>query len=221
MVFAVLIVACLVYLGVRFVQADGGPGDRARAVFGADGGTADNAAEREKVMSQANQFVLRLNTYGPEDLGADLKLTGYAELVGEVISPKFKAAFEEEGLPLAEATVNQAGYARKADVFATGVETMDADSASVLVAGAFRSSYPDSNSEGRVELDPQPFRLQVKMVKIDGVWLADDMTPLTGEDPKDEFLPIPGTTDAPTDGQTDGQTDGPTSSPTTGAGEGQ
>ena len=30
-------------------------------------------------------------------------------------------------------------------------------------------------------LEPSPFRVSVKMVKIDGEWLVDDFTPLTGE----------------------------------------
>lgn len=206
-----VVVGCLITLGIRIADAGS-----VSAAFGAAAESAPDTERdaREAVMSQASQFVLRLNTYGPGDLDATDKLPGYAELVSEVVTPKLGADFEAEGLPIAEQVVAQTGYARKADIFATGVESIDADSASVLVAGAFRSSYPDTTSDGRVEFDPQPFRLVVALVRIDGEWLVDNYQPLTGEE---EELPgttpdEPSSTTQPGAGQST-QPGGPTTTP--------
>ena len=74
----------------------------------------------------------------------------YRELVEEVITPKFAADFEKNA-PLAEATVKQAGLARTAEVFSTGVSAIDSDSATALVAGSITQSYPKSpGSDERV-----------------------------------------------------------------------
>lgn len=136
--------------------------------------------ERESVMAQAEQFLLRINTYGPDLLEGDT-MPEYRKLVEEVITPKFAADFEKNA-PLAEATVKQAGVGRTCDVFSAGVSAIDADSATALVAGAFTQSYPQSpGSDDRVETDPSPFRVQVSLLKIKGTWLVDDFTPLTGD----------------------------------------
>ncbi len=103
-------------------------------------------AEREKVMSQARQFILRVNTYGPELLAEDGTMPDYRELVLEVITEKFAADFEET-VPAAEATVAQAGFSRRAEVFGAGVSVIDSDSATALVAGSFTNSYPDPDDD--------------------------------------------------------------------------
>jgi Mce-associated membrane protein len=142
-------------------------------------------ADREEVMSQARQFVLRVNTYGPDLLEADGTMPEYRDLVGEVITDKFDEDFLQS-VPAAEATVAQAGYGRVAEVFGAGVATIDSDSATALVAGSFTSSYPDPEDEAqRVDDVPLPFRVQVELVKVDGEWLVDGFAPVTGEEPAD------------------------------------
>ena len=148
--------------------------------LGIEGDQAALQSERESVMAQAGQFMLRINTYGPDLLEGDT-MPKYRELVEEVITPKFAADFEKNA-PLAEATVKQAGVGRTAEVFSTGVSAIDGDSATALVAGAFTQSYPSSpGAEDRVQTDPAPYRVQVSLVKVKGTWLVDDFTPLTGE----------------------------------------
>ena len=61
--------------------------------------------------------------------------------------------------------------------FATGVSTIDHDSATALVAGAFTDTYPKGAAG-----EPSPFRIEVSLVKIRGTWLVDDFTPVTGAD---------------------------------------
>ncbi|WP_432476511.1 hypothetical protein [Nocardioides sp. GXQ0305] len=150
---------------------------RGADVVGLDGGATEVQSERDAVMSQSRQFMLRMGTYGPEQLEGN-QLPEYRDLVSEVITPKLEASFERQ-VSAAEQIVGQAGVGRTAEVFATGVTTLDDDSATALVAGTFTDAYPDRKGE----LDPQepvPFRFQVTLVKTGGEWLVDDFTPVTG-----------------------------------------
>lgn len=188
------------------------------------GSTQDDPATREAVMSQANQFVLRSNTYGPADLDESNLMPEYAEQVREVITPKFEVSFDSS-LTFAEQTVAEAGYAREVELYATGVDTITDDSATVLVAGVFNGSYPDSSAEAedgdRVEFEPQPFRFTVTLVPVDGEWLVDDFGPLSSEvvEPGtggtggevEDLLEDPAATDGPTDAPTGAPTEAPTS----------
>lgn len=177
-----VIVGCLVswvfLAGSR--AADGATfGDRVGSVFEGD---TSQAREREVAMSQAEQFVLRLNTYGPQLLDQGDAMPRYRELVTEVITPKFATDFEENAA-LAEQTVAQAGVGRTGEVFSTGTSAIDGDSATVLVAGSFTNSYPNPQEpEERIDTDSLPFRFEVSLKKIEGDWLVDDFVPLTGED---------------------------------------
>jgi Mce-associated membrane protein len=165
-------VAAVAYLGAT----------RPVPALGVDGEQDSLQTQRESVMAQAEQFMLRINTYGPDQLSDDGTMPDYRKLVEEVITPKFAADFEKNA-PLAEATVKQAGLARTAEVFSTGVSAIDSDSATALVAGSITQSYPKKpGSDQRVQTEPAPFRVQVSLVKIKGTWLIDDFQPLTGTD---------------------------------------
>jgi Mce-associated membrane protein len=149
-------------------------------------GEADGVqSEREAVMSQTEQFVLRLNTYGPDQLDDQGHLAEYKDQVSEVITPKFGSDFETSGLPIAEQTVSQASYGRTAEVFGVGVESLDDDSATAIVAAGLTSSYPDprhrDDPSRRVSADQDVLRWEVDLVRTDGKWLVDDYTPVTGE----------------------------------------
>jgi Mce-associated membrane protein len=172
-VLLVALVASAATLGWLLVDRDNGAGD-------------DPQADREAVMSQVEQFVLRLNTYGPDQLDDQGHLTEYRDQVTEVITPKFASDFETSGLPIAEETVKTAGYGRTAKIFGLGVESIDEDSATVIVAAGMTSSYPDpqhpDDASKRVDADEDVLRWEVPVVKVDGEWLVDDYTPVTGED---------------------------------------
>jgi Mce-associated membrane protein len=149
-------------------------------------GEADEAqAEREAVMSQTEQFVLRLNTYGPDQLDDEGHLADYQSQVEDVITPKFATDFETSGLPIAEQTVAQAGYGRRAEVFGVGVESLDEDSATAIVAAGLTGSYPDpknpDDTAKRVDAEQDVLRWEVDLVRTDGTWLVDDYAPVTGE----------------------------------------
>ena len=136
-------------------------------------------AQREQVMAQTRQFMLRMGTYGPDLLDESGAMPDYRTLVREVITPKFAASFDDQA-GTAEQLVAQADVARESAVFATGVSDLDPDSATALVAGTFTDSYVVKGE--RTPQEPVPYRIEVSLVKIDGTWLVDDFTPVTGTD---------------------------------------
>ena len=149
----------------------------AATLFATRGGEAgDTQAGREEVMAQTEQFMLRMGTYGPELLDEQGAMPDYRAGVKEVITPKFAASFEKEA-GAAEQLVAQAGVSRVPDVFATGVSSLDTDSARTLVAGSFTDTY--TLKDKTVPQEPIPFRIEVSLVRIDGEWLVDDFGPVT------------------------------------------
>lgn len=140
-------------------------------------------SQRDAVMAQTRQFVLRLNTYGPDALDGSGHLADYRDRVDEVITPKFAASFESSGLPIAEQTVKQAGYARTATVVGVGVESLGTDTAVALVAAGLEGSYADPrrpDSGKRVAAGEDVLRWEVDLVRTGGRWLVDDYRPVTG-----------------------------------------
>ena len=146
------------------------------ATRGGDAGATQSG--REEVMAQTEQFMLRMGAYGPELLDEDGAMPDYRSSVKEVITPKFAASFDQEA-GAAEQLVAQAGVARVPDVFATGVSSLDEDSARTLVAGSFTDTYTVKGKT--VPQEPIPFRIEVSLVKIDGEWLVDDFSPVTAD----------------------------------------
>ena len=145
-------------------------------------GEADDLqAQRETVMAQTEQFMLRTGTFGPDMLDDQNGMPEYRKQVKEVITPKFATSFDKQAVA-AEQLVAQGGVSREAEVFATGVSVMDEDSATALVAGSFTDSFPQGKGGESVPAEPVPFRIEVELVKTGGEWLVDDFTPITGEE---------------------------------------
>ena len=183
----VMIVGSLGYLGARIAGDGTGSGlHRVSSAFATDDPLQ---SERDAVASQARQFALRLNTYGPDLLDAQGQMPKYRELVDAVISAKFRTDFEKNGVPLAEASVSQTGLKRTSQVYATGVAALDDDSATALVTGSFTNAYPKKKgSSDYVSSTPEPFRFEVKLVRTGGEWLVDSFAPVSQQ-------PTSGTTD--------------------------
>ncbi|QWF23045.1 hypothetical protein KM427_04760 [Nocardioides sp. LMS-CY] len=149
-------------------------------------GAADRTqSERDAALRQAEQFVLRLNTYGPGQLDDQGRLPGYRQQVSEVITPKFAADFERSGLPIAEQIVVKQRYGRTAEVYGAGVESIGPADATVIVAAGLTGSYPDpqhpKDRSQRVETDPDVLRWEVDLVRSDGDWRVDDYAPVSEE----------------------------------------
>jgi hypothetical protein len=178
----VLIVGSLGYLGARV--ADDGTGSGWHRVSSAFSGDDPLQTERDTIMSQARQFVLRINTYGPSMLDAKTgTMPSYRDQVEKVISAKYRTDFEKSGVPLVQATVSQLGVRRSCEVYATGVAVLGDGTATALVAGEFTNAYPKTKgSSDYVNGPTEPFRFEVDLVKTDGTWLVDSFSPV-GQNP--------------------------------------
>lgn len=142
-------------------------------------GAADAVqAEREAAMSATQQFVMRVNTYGPSLLNKQGQMPVYRARVTSVITPKFAVSFDQT-VPVAEQSVKNYGIARTCAVYSTGVEVIDSDSAQVLVAGSISQTALNRKGKRVSAGEPAPFRLRVSLDKIDGKWLVDDYEPVT------------------------------------------
>lgn len=150
------------------------------------GGADEEQQAREEVMQTSRTFMLRMGTYGPDQLDDNGRLSSYRTQVREVLTPKFRASFDKT-VPVVDQLVAQGGVSRSAQVFSAGVTTIDADSATALVAGAFTDSYRiDGKSRPQ---EPVPFRLQVKLERIKGEWLVDDYSPVGGNEEQEGQQP--------------------------------
>jgi len=181
-VLALVILGSLGYLAHRVIADGSGSGlHRVHSAFSADDPLQD---ERDAAMSQARQFALRLNTYGPDLLDKQSgQMPKYRQLVEQVVTAKFRTDFENNGVPLAEASVSQAGLKRTTQVYSVGVAAIDSDTATVLVAGSFTNSYPKkAGSTTYVTAQPEPYRFEVTMVKTGGKWLVDNFAPVEKAD---------------------------------------
>jgi Mce-associated membrane protein len=168
-VLGVLVVGSLAVLGLQAAHRGGNPFST----------TDDVQDARDDVMSQARRFLVRVNTYGP-DLLKGTTMPAYRERVSAVVTAKFRADFEKN-VPYAEATVAQAGLARTTEVYGVGVGDLDLDRgrATALVSGAFTNSFPDPKDKTkRVPADPQPYRVEVTLVRQGGAWRVDAFTPV-------------------------------------------
>jgi Mce-associated membrane protein len=144
----------LVLLGILVVALLAAAGTLVWLLAERRGTASDVQSERDAVQRQTEQFVLRLNTYGPQGLDAEKHLPTYQKQVAAVITAKFATDFEKSGLPIAEQTVAQAGYA-------------DPD-------------HPKDETK-RVESEPAVLRWEVKLVHTDDGWRVDDYSPVKSE----------------------------------------
>jgi Mce-associated membrane protein len=150
-----------------------------RHVWPFSGGSGNKVqADREAVMAQTQQFVLRVNTYGPSMLDAQGQMPTYRSRVKAVITPKFAVSFDQS-VAVAEQSVKNYGLDRTCAVYSTGVEVIDSDSAQVLVAGSISQTVKNRKGKRVPAGEPSPFRLRVSLDKIDGTWLVDDYQPVT------------------------------------------
>lgn len=174
LVLAAVVLTSLGYLGWRVAHQTGGVGARADQTF--RGPSDALPQERAEVMSQARQFVLRINTYGPSMLQGTT-MPAYRQQVDAVITDKLKADFEKNAV-LAEATVGQTGVKADAAVYATGVASLAGTSATALVAGSLSFAYPTKpGAKTYGKPASEPFRWEVELKQVDGTWLVDDFGP--------------------------------------------
>ena len=150
----------LVLLLVLVVLLLGSAGAVVWLLAGRGGEADDLQRQRDAVMSQARQFVLRSQTYGPDDLDDAGKLTDHLASVEEVTTDKFDAAYEES-LPYVEQAVSEQGAGQSTKVLGIGVQYLDGDSARALVAG--ESTFTANGEDGQPQVaQAQTFRQVVE-----------------------------------------------------------
>jgi len=123
-------------------------------------------AQREEAMSVGEQFMLRKETFGPDDLDDQGRLTDYTAGVTEVITPKLSTSFDEQTRAL-EKLVSKNGLQSASDVASTAVTSMDDDSAEAIVVG--ETTFGFAKSQPRTA----PFRYHLELVKTGGEWRVD------------------------------------------------
>ncbi|HWJ08615.1 MAG TPA: hypothetical protein VNS46_04520 [Nocardioides sp.] len=187
----VLVAGVVVSALVVFGNGAGpGLGNRVSSVFDPPD---DPSQDREEVLAASRTFVQRFNTYGPEMLDDAKRMPDYRG-VGDLMTAKFAKAFEEN-LVIPEKAVAETGIDRVAAVYGVGISAIDADSATVLVGAEVTSSYPSADEPGeRIDFEPQRFRYEVSLVRIEGAWLVDDL------DDVDDGLPSFATSGSPDTG---------------------
>lgn len=133
----------------------------------------ESQTERSMVMLRTRDWVLAALNYDKDDLGADGKMTAFGENVSAMLTTANKAQYEKTIPGLAQ-LVSEEGFTRVTTVQRTGVETIDDDSARVLVAGLI------SETQKKTELPPVPYQLLVELEKVQGKWLIADFNDVGG-----------------------------------------
>jgi Mce-associated membrane protein len=134
----------------------------------------ESQSERSTVMLRTRDWVLAALNYSKSDLGSDNKMTEFGEKVSAMLTTANRAQYEKT-LPGLAQLVSKEGFARVTTVQRTGVETIDDDSARVLVAGLI------SETQKATELPPVPYQLLVELEKVQGKWLIADFNDVGGE----------------------------------------
>ncbi|WP_067435033.1 hypothetical protein [Nocardioides jensenii] len=149
----VALVASLVWLvmGVRD-RTDDGP---------------DVQADRDKVMLKTREYMLAAFNFGAGDLDAQKHLTAYRDRVTPLITTQFEADFEQ-ATGAVEQAVAQGQSSSKATVDHTAVESLDEDTATVIVGGELTIRLGTKKQPA-----PQPYAWSITLKKVDGTWLVD------------------------------------------------
>ena len=141
----------------------------AAVAAGVWGYTRLDAAENEldaraDVVRVAEQFAVSVNNY--DSASVDDYKTG----VSELLSTKFRAEFDSAMEDIV-AQVQQAQMQSDGKVLASGVATLDEDSARVL-------GVSDATVKTVFDDRERHFRCEISLVKFDDEWLVDDFTPV-------------------------------------------
>lgn len=119
---------------------------------------------RRDVVRVAERFTVQVNNYDSESVDE------YQESVSTMLSTKFRADFET-ALEEIVASVREAQMNSEGKVLASGVASLDPDSATVLVVA-------DAEVKTVFDTRQRHFRWEVSLVKVDGEWLVDNFTPV-------------------------------------------
>jgi hypothetical protein len=128
--------------------------------------TASRQDTRATVMLRAKEWMGAFGSYTPRDLDDKKVLTAYRERVQPLITTGFTCGgvtFEEYAAALDRQVAAQK-FSMSTSVERTGVESVDDDSATVILSGQV------SGGQAGKELAPRDFQMLVDLQKIDGSW---------------------------------------------------
>ena len=128
------------------------------------GEVESNLDARGDAVQAAERFTVQVNNYDSNSV-AD-----YQESVASMLSTKFRDEFDKAMTDIV-ASVREAKMVSTGNVLASGVASLDQDSARVLVVADASVKTVFDNRE-------RHFRWEVALVKVDGQWLVDDFTPV-------------------------------------------
>jgi Mce-associated membrane protein len=119
---------------------------------------------RHDVVRVAEQFTVRVNNYD------SASVEDYKASVSEMLSTKFSDEFDKAMEDIVK-SVQEAEMDSEGKVLASGVASLDQDSAQVLVVA-------DADVKTVFDTRQRHFRWEISLVKVDGTWLVDDFTPV-------------------------------------------
>lgn len=119
---------------------------------------------RADAAAAAERFTVQVNNYDSESV------KNYQQNVAVLLSTKFRAEFEKAMTDIV-ASVREAKMDSTGSVLASGIASLDQDSARVLVVA-------DADVKTVFDARQRHFRWEVALVKVDGQWLVDDFTPV-------------------------------------------
>jgi Mce-associated membrane protein len=152
-VLAVVVAAALVVLALELAVL------RPRV----DDAQAEQQA-RADVIRTAERFTAQVNNYDAS--AADR----FAQQVRPLLSPKFRADYEQV-LQQISTEITKSRMTSKGEVLASGVASVDEDSAQVLVVA-------DASATTVYGPRDRHFRWEIDLVKLGGRWLVDNFTPV-------------------------------------------
>lgn len=120
---------------------------------------------RRTVAGVAERFTVQFNTYQADDVD------GYTKAVKQMLSTSAEQAFDNR---LADITklITSTKLTSDGQVLASGVSSLDQDSAEVLVVA-------DAQTDSTAGATQRHFRWEISLVKVDGAWLVDDFSPVS------------------------------------------
>ncbi len=148
----------LVALGCAAVLILRGGGESSSAA------STQESAARHEVQRVASAFAANVNTYSSDDIES------YEKRVRPLLTDGFEQSFSRaiEGLV---AQMRSVGIDSRGEVLVTGVSSIDADSATVLVVA-------DADVETSTGPRARHFRWRVDLARQGGEWLVNDFEPL-------------------------------------------
>jgi hypothetical protein len=126
-------------------------------------GTSLENPEVARIKAVAEQFALRMDSLDSRDVN------GYVKQVDQVLTTRCRTQFDKTG-PLLTQSVGKVAFSYKGYVRATGITTMDSDSAVVLVS---HDSVLTANG-GHSAVSA--YRWTLTLRKVGGKWLVDQFT---------------------------------------------